>query len=219
MAQYLKTEVRRAVLQAAGEAFAEAGFERAGLGDIVGRAGTSIGNFYKYFPNKDALFDAFLSRAFTAELKQRVRAQVEALRAEPDAFALGAEHPYRRASEDLLRFTLANRERVVFLLLRAAGTKYERFVGELTRLLVALAEEHARVSYPGFVPTPASKRGLRRIYAAFVGAVGAILADEGSERAVREAIALQTTYHLTGLKAVFVRVQRVVAEGGPPRCR
>jgi AcrR family transcriptional regulator len=208
MAQRPKPEVREAILKAAAEAFADGGFERAALGEIVERAGTSIGNLYKYFSNKDELFAEFLPRGFTTELTSRVRAQVEALRSEPDVFSLGDEHPYRRASEELLAFTIEHRERVVFLLLRAQGTKHERFAGQVVRILVELALEHARTTYPTFAVTPASKRALTRIYRAFVTTLGTILAEERAEHAVREAVTSQTTYHLSGLKALFVSAQR-----------
>lgn len=207
MAQRPKEEVREAILTAAGEAFAEGGFERAALSDIVERAGTSIGNLYKYFANKDALFAEFIPRGFTNDLTSRVRAQVEALRAEPNVFELDGAHPYRRASEDLLAFTIANRERVVFLLLRAQGTKHERFAGEVVRLLVELAIEHARATYPTFAVTPGKKRTLARIYRGFITALGTSLAEERTEQAVREAVALQATYHLSGLKALFAGTQ------------
>lgn len=204
MVQRPKPEVRGAIRKAAAEAFADGGFERAALGDIVERAGTSIGNLYKYFANKDELFEDFMPRGFAMELTNRVRTQVEALRSEPDVFALDDTHPYRRASQDLLAFTIAHRERVVFLLLRAQGTKHERFAAEVVRLLVELAIEHARATYPTFAVTPAIKRTLTRIYRAFVATLGTILAEERAEHAVREAIALQTTYHLSGLKALFL---------------
>ncbi len=204
MAQRPKPEVRDSLRKAAAEAFADGGFERAALADIVERAGTSIGNLYKYFANKDELFADFIPRGFTAELEHRIRAQVEALRAEPDVSALGDDHPYRRASEELLAFTIAHRERVVFLLLRAQGTQHERFASDVVRLLVELALEHAYATYPTFAVTPARKRALTRIYKAFVATLGTILAEERSERAVREAVALQGSYHLSGLKAFFV---------------
>ncbi|MEO8903548.1 MAG: TetR family transcriptional regulator [Polyangiaceae bacterium] len=204
MTQRPKPEVREAILKAAAEAFAAGGFERAALGDIVERAGTSIGNLYKYFANKDELFTEFIPRGFTTELATRLRAKVEAARSELNLFALDAGHPYRRASEDLLSFTIAHRDRVVFLLLRAQGTKHERFASEVVRLLVKLAIEHARTTYPTFTVTPARKRALTRIYQAFVATLGTILAEERAEHAVREAVALHGAYHLSGLKALFV---------------
>jgi AcrR family transcriptional regulator len=204
MVQRPKPEVREAILQAAGEVFAEVGFQRAALADIVARAGTSIGNLYKYFANKDELFAAFMPRGFSTELTTRVRAQVEALRSETSVFGLVDDHPYRRASEELLSFTIAHRDRVIFLLLRAQGTTYERFVSDAVRLLVELATDYTRASYSSFAVTSASKRALTRIYRAFVATLGAILVEERAEHALREALALHATYHLSGLKALFV---------------
>ncbi|HEY8943150.1 MAG TPA: helix-turn-helix domain-containing protein [Polyangiaceae bacterium] len=208
MPQRPKIEVREAILKAAAEEFADAGFEGAALSDVVERAGTSIGNLYKYFGNKEALFAEFIPSGFTAELTNRVRVQVQALRGERDVFLLEPDHPYRRASESLLAFTLAHRERVVFLLLRAQGTKHERFVSEVVRSLVELALEHARSTYPSFATTPANKRALTRIYRGFVANLGRILVEERGERAVREAVATQTAYHLCGLKALFEGLPR-----------
>src|SRR5688500_11087032 len=122
MAQRQKPEIREAILQAAAAAFADGGFEGAALGDIAERAGTSIGSLATYCANKDERFADVTPRGFTTELTNRIRTQVEALRAEPDAFGLDASHPYRRASEDVLACTVAHRERVVFRLLRAQGT-------------------------------------------------------------------------------------------------
>jgi len=204
MAQRPKPEVREAILKAAAEAFAEGGFERAALGDVVQRAGTSIGNLYKYFANKDELFAEFIPRGFTTEFTNRVRAQVEALRTERNVFALDEAHPYRRASEELLTFTIAHRERVVFLLLRAQGTKHERFASEVVRLLVELALGYVCSAYPDLAITPAVKRTLTRIYKAFVSSLGTILVEERSEQAVRAAVASHATYHLSGLQALFV---------------
>lgn len=205
MPQRPKKEVREAILTAAAETFAAIGFQKATLAEIVDRAGTSIGNLYKYFPNKDELFHAFIPPEFAAEVTQRIRARVRALRAEADPFTLGPSHPYRRASEELIGFALRHRERLVFLLLRADGTRYARFAEDLVRLLVELALRHAREAHPDVVVTPGKKRALTRIYRAFFATLASILDEERRERALREAVALHTIYHLSGLRELFLR--------------
>jgi len=204
MPQRPKAEVRSAILDAPGAAFAAVGYQRAALNDIVARANTSIGNLYKYFRSKEELFAAFLPEGFPPELMGRLRAQVEALRAEPEPFARGDDHPYWRAFADLQTFTLEHRDRVVFLLVRAQGTPHEGFPDAVVRLLVALALDYARATVPGFAPTPAKERALTRIYRAFVATLAAILVEERSAHAVRSAVALHTSYHLSGLKGFFV---------------
>jgi AcrR family transcriptional regulator len=52
-----KQRVER-ILEAAGEVFAEVGYEAATTEAIAERAGVSIGSLYQFFPNKLAVFDA-----------------------------------------------------------------------------------------------------------------------------------------------------------------
>ncbi len=51
-----------AILEAASEVFAEAGYEAASTEDIAERAGTSIGSLYQFFPNKEVLFNVLSQR-------------------------------------------------------------------------------------------------------------------------------------------------------------
>lgn len=51
-----------ALLDAAAQVFAEAGFEAATTEAIAARAGTSIGSLYQFFPSKTALFVALAER-------------------------------------------------------------------------------------------------------------------------------------------------------------
>ena len=92
MPQRPKAEVRDAILSAAADTFAEQGFQGAKLTDIVVRAGTSIGNLYKYFANKDELFEAFLPPGFEAQLTRLIRARANSPRARASP---GAHAPIR----------------------------------------------------------------------------------------------------------------------------
>lgn len=58
--QVKKEEVREKLLEAGFAIFSEEGFEKASLRKIVKAAGTTIGNFYNYFENKEALFSALV---------------------------------------------------------------------------------------------------------------------------------------------------------------
>src|SRR6188472_2373908 len=49
-------QVRERIIRAAIEVFAEKGYHRATIADVVRRTGLSVGAIYTYFANKDALF-------------------------------------------------------------------------------------------------------------------------------------------------------------------
>ncbi len=62
---------RRAILQAARRTFAESGFHRTHVSDIIEAAGIARGTFYLYFESKNAIFLELLDELM-AELKQSI---------------------------------------------------------------------------------------------------------------------------------------------------
>jgi len=68
-----KAANRAAILRAAGEVFADIGYDAAGVRDIVRRTGLASGTFYNYFPDKESVFRALLEES-AIEARARVRA-------------------------------------------------------------------------------------------------------------------------------------------------
>ena len=54
--QYLKTDVRNRILESAEEEFRQNGYLNASIRTIAENAGISLGNVYRYFSNKEALW-------------------------------------------------------------------------------------------------------------------------------------------------------------------
>lgn len=203
MPQQQKAHVRQAILGAARRRFAEHGVRGAALGQIAADADTSIGNLYKYFTDKDALFAAAIPAAVVDQLRALLRAQVESLGVERDVGGLGPDHPYWQAAARTRAFSIEHRWELVMLLRHAAGTPYASFPDDVVADMTRLATRYAQRAYPAFVRTAANARALRRIYRAWVGSIADILADEPSPRAVGEATRMLATYHLAGLRAFF----------------
>jgi AcrR family transcriptional regulator len=67
-----KAANRAAILAAAREVFADAGYERASVRDIVRRTDLASGTFYNYFPDKAAIFRALVEQV-GEEARRRVR--------------------------------------------------------------------------------------------------------------------------------------------------
>ncbi|WP_437752927.1 TetR/AcrR family transcriptional regulator [Sorangium sp. So ce1389] len=206
MAQVLKDDVQESIAAAALTVFARKGYESATMAEIARTAGVSTGNIYRYYANKDALFytvvdDGFV-RAFTLLLRRRVKALdgVDDIRTLPPSAA------YHLASEELLRFCIENRLRVVILLGRAGGSRYERFFEETVQRLVELAIEHFRALSPcpqATEVTETARFNLDQIYRSLVGTMVSTLARFEDEAAIREAVGGYSKYHLAGLKSFF----------------
>lgn len=61
------------LLRAGADVIAERGYEAATMAEIAARAGAQIGSLYRFFPNKDALADALITR-----YRERIQAGFEA---------------------------------------------------------------------------------------------------------------------------------------------
>lgn len=131
MVQYRKREVEAAILDAALEVFAARGYASATMQDIARAAGISIGNVYRYYPSKEALFDAVVPPEFVRRYERLLRRRVASLAGGDDPERLPADAPYQRASRELLAFCLEHRRAVVILLGRAEGALAGRRSGTL----------------------------------------------------------------------------------------
>src|SRR5688572_21180446 len=175
MPQQQKAHVRQAIVRAAAAALAEGGYEGATLAAVATEAGTSIGNLYKYFANKEQLFAATVPAALVSEAERLFRRRIDALGASRDPADLGPVHPYHAASDELLEFAATHRHELVFLLRHAQGTEYASFFEDLAAKLTKLALDYAGRAYPKAVFNAASRRALTRIYRGFLATIASIL--------------------------------------------
>jgi len=68
--QYLKKEIRERIIDAAMEEFNKLGFADASIRNIAQTAKTSLGNVYRYFTNKEALYLAVVNPVINATEKR-----------------------------------------------------------------------------------------------------------------------------------------------------
>lgn len=203
MAQVLKDEVQESITRAAVAVFARRGYRKATIGEIAAEAGISTGNVYRYFEGKAALFDAVVSADFARTFRRLLRRRVESLDGVDDVRELEASHLYHLASEDLLRFCIDNRLRVVILLGRAEGSPHEGFAEQTVQDLMAMAIAHFRGLQPEMRVTRALRFNLGQIYHSFVHTMMTVLASFDDEAAIREIVGGYTRYHLAGLNYLF----------------
>lgn len=135
--QVKKDEVRNAILNEAEKEFGEKGFLNASVRKIVKAAGTTIGNFYNYFENKDALFEALVDdeyKGFIYFIENHNKVE------KPEFFLQTSDiSQWRKVLPQLLQNIMpVFSDRFVLLLESSMGTKYEN-----TRKLVTdLLKEH-----------------------------------------------------------------------------
>jgi AcrR family transcriptional regulator len=203
MAQYLKQKVQDRIANAALEVFSQKGFPGATMADIATAAGVSTGNIYRYYRDKSDLFYSLLPRDFVSSFVELMRQRVQVLDRVEDLRQLGQSGSYHLISDDLLSFCIKNRLRVVVLLGKSQGTRYDGFAEELSQVLIMLALAHFKALQPGLKVTSAMSFNLDLIYLSFSSTTVEILRRFTTEEEIREAMGSFSRYHMEGLKGFF----------------
>ncbi len=199
MVQVLKESVRQGILEAAEQLFARVGFKKATMEVIARDANVATGTIYKYFVNKDALFYTIISDAFVADFSRLTRrrilefAQPEGL--QPESPALDG------ASGELLRFWGRNRLKVIILLARSEGGRYENFAEDYIEAMVAQTIEQASEQFPEQEISPLFRFMVRKILTDSVRGIVATLETFTEEPAILQAFSAGVAYQLGGIAA------------------
>jgi AcrR family transcriptional regulator len=137
------TETQKKLLESGKREFLENGFKSASLRKIVKDAGFTLGAFYGYYPDKEALFDALVSAA-AAELVARFKAAQDS---QFDLIATGMTRESRQLStqylSEFLTFIYDNFDAFKLIICGAGGTKYHDYVHRLVELEIERFEEYA----------------------------------------------------------------------------
>ncbi len=124
--QRLKDEVRQALLSAALREFSDHGFERASLRHIAERAGTTPGNIYAYFKNKEDLLD----QAMAPVLKQ-----IDTLVSMSATTAAQGVQNVRVIAQDVAHMYTQNATQFYLMTNGKAGAKYAHLREDLNELV------------------------------------------------------------------------------------
>lgn len=198
-----KEHVRALFVAAASSLFAEVGYATTTMGAVAERAGSSVGNLYKYFPSKEALFEAVVPASFLAAVRRLTRARIEALGTIRDIRLVPADAPYHVLAGDLLDLCLAHREATVILIGRAEGTPLETFREDFVKRLVEWALDYVKGAWPTLRATAEMTFALRRIYRNYLAGLAEALMTFREDSSIRAAIAHLTAHHQGGLKHLF----------------
>ena len=206
MPQVQKGEVRERMTSAALEVFAERGFRGATMPEIARRARVAPANLYRYYADKESLFDAVVP----ADLARRHSELLERSARSLASLAAGLPKRATLETEELLGFWIAHRLAVVVLLDRAADTRFAGYGAEFVARLVEVSVSELSAAQPGFKLSKPARTALTIVLDNTRRALAHILERHDDEAAIREAIAAFRSYQIAGL-AGFVRWVRRLA--------
>lgn len=127
--QVLKGDIRRRILDVAGQQFARQGYAKTSMREVAAQAGIAVGNLYHYFPGKDDLFRALLNpvlSAFDTMLQRHHGMQGE------DILLMKSETYLRTCIDEYVNLINRHRDLLNILLFQAQGSSLERFREDFT---------------------------------------------------------------------------------------
>lgn len=150
--QIKKDEVREAFLQCAEKEFLDHGFVNASLRRIVKASGTTIGNFYNYFDNKEALFDALVQEEYNNFLHIFEHHNIAS---QADFDLTSIDYTDTAALRQLIHLYLPLlipmlTTRFVLLIEGSKGTKYQDAKEHLIRIIKEHFQEHIEEYNPNY---------------------------------------------------------------------
>jgi AcrR family transcriptional regulator len=200
MPQVQKDEVRERIEAAALAIFAEQGFRGATMSAIAERADLAVANLYRYYKNKDALFDAVVPSTLAEQHRALLERSVRSL----SFIAHGKSRAGATAETDeLLAFWVAHRLAVVVLFDRAAETPYADYGARFVKQLVDLTVTELDINL-----TRETRQVLTIIFDNTRRAIATILDSNTTERAIRDAITTFRSYQTGGLASLFSTFSR-----------
>ncbi|WP_202709488.1 TetR/AcrR family transcriptional regulator [Sporosalibacterium faouarense] len=131
--QYLKEEVKKAIVKSAIKEFKEKSYTKASMRSIAKNAGVTVGNIYRYFDNKDDLFNFIVDPVWN-DLE---RVMFEHYTMSADLFPIteiitSVMDIYKRSNNELF-----------ILFQNSAGSKY----GNFKERLIGLIEKRIKGEY------------------------------------------------------------------------
>ncbi|MDE7454817.1 MAG: TetR/AcrR family transcriptional regulator [Clostridia bacterium] len=133
--QYLKREIRERILSSAVEEFKEHGFANASIRNIANNAEISLGNIYRYFANKEALYFAVIN-PFMESVKQSIERDF-----------VFKDKTMKEASEVLVRFLMEYSDEIM-IIRKGNSVHYETFINYIIEVIANKIREMMEESFP-----------------------------------------------------------------------
>ena len=199
--QTLKEEIKNQIIEAAVKEFSLSGYEKASMRTIAKAAGISVSNTYNYYKSKEELFATIIEPVFN-QLKDILKQSFQqSMRA---GLGNNLQSFIDSIVKSLIQLETRERQLIIILIEKSAGTKYEKSRDEIVNLLRMHFAEAARK--PGSPAQPAESQTyiLTIIANNYIDGLFRVLKDYRGKEWAEENLRTLLTYHLNGIKAITV---------------
>jgi AcrR family transcriptional regulator len=197
--QILKDGIRNDIIGAAVKEFYSHGYEQASMRNIAKTAGISVSNTYNYYKSKEALFSSIIEPVFTQVkgiFKSSLQYSGKNLTGDSVSTFTGV------LTDMLLQMDTRQRQLLIILAEKSAGTRYEKAKEEMVTLLRMHFAEAMRTSGKAFQIDENQGFILHIIAANYIDGLLKILKDYRSRQWAEDNLKILLTYHLNGISGL-----------------
>jgi AcrR family transcriptional regulator len=126
--QTLKDELRNKIYSSAVEEFKQRGFKDASMRRIAKSSGMTVGNLYRYYKNKDALFDAVVENAYF-DICSLIANHHDS------SDTQGIEDFLNGMADNIVELFMKYRDELIILIECSEGTKYENIKEKFIKMM------------------------------------------------------------------------------------
>jgi AcrR family transcriptional regulator len=199
--QTLKEEIRKKIIEASVKEFSVLEYGKASMRTIAKAAGISVSNTYNYYKSKDELFVSIIEPVFN-QLKDILRQSFQ--QSMKSANGNNLQSFIDGVVKALIQLEAHERQLIIILIEKSAGTKFEKSRDEIVNLLRMHFAEAVRK--PGSPAQLAESQTyiLTIIANNYIDGLFKVLRDYRSKEWTEENLRTLLTYHLNGIKALAV---------------
>jgi AcrR family transcriptional regulator len=200
MAQTLKDTIREKIDRSALTLFSQRGLQGTTIARIAQEAGISVGNVYTYYDNKEELFYTLVPARFIENFLSQLRSKYRTANGRnlSDIMNYG---PMVLRDGEIQRLLADNRERIIIILDKSAGTRYEHFRENMITFMIQNAGEYID-TMKDTEARPLDERKHRLlsiIYNNLLQAIVVILRECRTESEIEESYEQLLAYHYGGV--------------------
>jgi AcrR family transcriptional regulator len=197
--QILKKKTREKIIQCAKMDFYQYGYEKSSLRRIAEKAGMTVGNLYRYFKNKEMLFETIIGPAVN-KIHHLIKDEHSTLENE---ISMKYDKLIALIIEQLTSIIMESRIEFIILIDKSSGSKYENAIELLYQNMTDhLMEDHFHTLFKGDELKEA-KPLARAVTISFFQGIFEILRSNNNEMKIKKFIEDYLKIYFPGMGNIF----------------
>lgn len=169
------------------------------IADIAALAGVSTGNIYRYYKNKNEIFNSIIPESLPNEMRNTIIGKINAAKNESAA----GSPAFQNITDVFIRFILANRKKFIIIFSGSKGTPCEHLESEMVEALLGAIRKIYPQKYAAYIKKYGNDFMPHLLYHNLFRVYGAVMARDTSTEEAEDELRQVSLYHFSGITSLF----------------